>query len=76
MVREDPVIVPAAVTVKAQAVGLRASGCWTVVESDGTRPRNSKWLDLSALDQYRLVTSAVWCSVGHVCHCFERKSSS
>jgi hypothetical protein len=60
LVREDPVLVPAAVTVMAQAVGVRPSGCevhsgkLAAECEDGCEVgRSSSWLDLSALDKHR-----------------------
>jgi hypothetical protein len=52
---EDPVLVPAAVTVMAQAVGVRPSGCEvrTGKAADGCDDGGSSWLDLSALDKHR-----------------------
>jgi hypothetical protein len=61
LVRDDPVLVPAAVTVMAQAVGLRPSGCEVHTGKvadrceDGCEDGGSSWLDLSALDKHRCV---------------------
>jgi len=51
LVREDPVLVPAAVTVKAQAVALRSSQC--EVAGEGADSGGGFLLDVSTLDQYR-----------------------
>jgi hypothetical protein len=60
LVRDDPVLVPAAVTVMAQAVGVRQSVCevpggkLAAECEDGCEVRgSSRWLDLSAIDKHR-----------------------
>eukprot|EP00775_Hariotina_reticulata_P007705 gene7705-7904_t len=57
LVRDDPVVVPAAVTVRAQAVALRSSRC-EVAREDGDEG-DELLLDVSALDQYRWTASQV-----------------
>jgi hypothetical protein len=59
LVRADPVLVPTALTVMAQAVGVRPSGCevHTGKNADGCEvgceDGARRWLDLSALDKHR-----------------------
>jgi hypothetical protein len=59
LVREDPVLVPAAVTVMAQAVGVRPSGCEVYIMKMaagceyGCDDGGASWLDLSAIDKHR-----------------------
>ncbi|WIA22755.1 hypothetical protein OEZ86_009712 [Tetradesmus obliquus] len=64
LVREEPVIVPAAVTVMAQAVGVRPSGCEVHggklaahCEDGCENVSSSSWLDLSALNKHRWTPS-------------------
>lgn len=56
LVRENPVLVPAAVSVIAQAVGVRVSDCFVEngeTSSNCSKQYSRKWIDLAALDQYR-----------------------